>query len=187
MGVLTAVQRSEAIGKRVIRTRWVDRENDGRVKSELILKGFNRNHGRTKPEMFAPTPSTLSLKTMLAVNSHDRNNDPERDYIANAIGVHTAFLHADFDQELFAEPPEPDEWYESELREDEVWKLQKALYGYRNAPKLWDQHVASLLESLSYHPLLTDPSCFSYRRVGHQYFHSCYGGLCLARASKFCD
>ena len=72
MGVLTAVQRSEAIGKRVIRTRWVDRENDGRVKSELILKGFNRNHGRTKPEMFAPTPSTLSLKTMLAVNSHDR-------------------------------------------------------------------------------------------------------------------
>ena len=98
MGVLTAVQRSEAVGKRVIRTRWVDRENDGRVKSKLVLKDFNRNHGRTKPEMFAPTPSTLSLKTVLAVNSHDQNNHPERDYIASAIGVHTAFLHADFDQ-----------------------------------------------------------------------------------------
>ena len=85
---------------------------------------------------------------MLAVNSHDRNNHPERDYITSAIGVHTAFLHADVDQELFAEPPEPDEWYESELREDEVWKLQKALYGYRKAPKLWHQHVVSLLESL---------------------------------------
>ena len=27
-------------------------------------------------------------------------------------------------------------------------------------PKPWHQHVVSLLESLSYHPLLTDPSCF---------------------------
>ena len=39
--------------------------------------------------------------------------------------AHPTFLHADIDQELFAEPPE-----------DEVWKLLKALYGYRKAPKL---------------------------------------------------
>ena len=45
--------------------------------------------------------------------------------------VHTAFLHADVDQDLFAEPPEPDEWCDAGLKEDEVWKLNKALYGYR--------------------------------------------------------
>ena len=49
---------------------------------------------------------------------------------------------------------------EPELREDEVWKLNKALCGYRKAPKLWHQHVVSLLECLSYHPILTDASCF---------------------------
>ena len=49
--------------------------------------------------------------------------------------VHTAFLHANVDQELFAEPPESDEGYESELREDEVWKLNRALSGYHTAPK----------------------------------------------------
>ena len=43
--------------------------------------------------------------------------------------------------------------FESELRDDEVWKLNKALYGYRKAPKLWHQHVLSLLEGLSCHPL----------------------------------
>ena len=48
---------------------------------------------------------------MLAASSHDRNSDPESDHIAVAINVHTAFLHADVDQDLFAEPPEPDEWY----------------------------------------------------------------------------
>ena len=156
---MTVVKRTEAVGKRTIQTRWVDREKDGRVKSRLVLKGYNRCQGRTQPEMFSPTPSTLSLKTMLAASSHDRNNDPESNHITVSIDVHTAFLHADVDQDLFAEPPEPDEWYDAGLKEDEVWKLNKALYGYRKAPK-WHKHLVSVLESLNYHPLLTDPSCF---------------------------
>ena len=135
MGTMTVVKRSEAVGKRTIQTRWVDREKDGRVKSRKVLKDYNRCQGRTQPEMFSPTPSTLSLKTMLAASSHDRNNDPESNHITVSIDVHTAFLHADVDQDLFAEPPEPDEWYDAGLKEDEVWKLNKALYGYRKAPK----------------------------------------------------
>ena len=160
MGTMTVVKRTEAVGKRTIQTRWVDREKDGKVKSRLVLKDYNRCQGRTQPEMFSPTPSTLSLKTMLAASSHDRNNDPESNHITISIDVHTAFLHADVDQDLFAEPPEPDEWYDAGLKEDEVWKLSKALYGYRKAPKLWHKHLVSVLESLNYHPLLTDPSCF---------------------------
>ena len=76
---------------------------------------------------------------MLAVILQDRNNHPERVYIAIAADVHTAFLHADIDQDLFAQPPE-----ESELCDDDVWKLHKALYGYRKAPKLWRRHVLTL-------------------------------------------
>ena len=91
MGAMTPVKRSEAADKRVIQTRWANREKDGRVKSRLVLKDFNRNQGRTQPEMFAPTPSTLRQKTMLAVSSHDRSSHPERGYIAIAIDVHTAF------------------------------------------------------------------------------------------------
>ena len=60
-------------------------------------------------------------------------------------------LHADVDQDLFAEPPEPDEWNDAGLKEDEVWRLNKALYGYRKAPKLWHHHLESILESLNYH------------------------------------
>ena len=59
MGAMTAVKRSEAVGKRVIQTLWVDRERDGRVKSRLVLKDFNRCQRRGEPEMFSPTPSTL--------------------------------------------------------------------------------------------------------------------------------
>ena len=64
MGVMTAVKRSDAVGKQVIQTRWVDREKDGRVKSRRFLKDFNQSQGRIQREMFLPTPSTLSLNTM---------------------------------------------------------------------------------------------------------------------------
>ena len=119
MGTMTVVKRTEAVGKRTIQTRWVDREKDGRVKSRFVLKDYNRCQVRTQPEMFSPTPSTLSLKTMLAANSHDRNNDPESNHITVSIDVHTAFLHADVDQDLFAEPPDSVEWYDARQKEDE--------------------------------------------------------------------
>ena len=115
MGVMTATKSTTAASKRVIQTRWVDREKDGCVQSRLVWKDMNHSHGRMQAEMFAPTPPTLSLKTMLATSSHDRNSASEDDYVAIAIDVHTAFLHADIDQDLFAEPQE-----EPELNEDEV-------------------------------------------------------------------
>ena len=97
---------------------------------------------------------------MLSASSHDRNSDLESDHITVAIDAHTASLHADVDQDLIVEPPEPDEWYDAGLEEDEMRKLNKALCGYRKATHLWHQHLVSVLESLNYHPLLTDPSCF---------------------------
>ena len=143
MGSMTVVNRAEAVGKRTIQTRWVDREKDGLAKSKSVLKDYNRCQGRTQPEMFTPTPSTSSLKTMLDASSHDRNSDPESNHITVAIDVHTQHSCMRMSTKTcFA------------------WKLNKALYGYRKAPKLWHQHLVSVLESLNYHPLLTDPSCF---------------------------
>ena len=185
MGTMTVVRRTEAVGKRTIQTRWVDREKDGKVKSRLVLKDYNQCQGRTQPEMFSPTLSTLSLKTMLAASSHDRNNDPESNHITISIDVHTAFLHADVDQDLFAEPPEPDEWYDAGLKEDEVWKLNKALYGYRKAPKLWHKHLVNVLESLNYHPLLTDPSWFRNDETNVNIFVHVDDGLMFGPKMKF--
>ena len=52
MGTMTVVTKSEAVGKRTIQTRRVDREKDGRVKSRLALKDYNRCQVRTQPEIF---------------------------------------------------------------------------------------------------------------------------------------
>ena len=111
---------------------------------------------------------------MLATSSHDRNNQLEDDFVAIAIDVHTAFLHADIDEDLHARPPE-----ESELNEDEVWKLHKALYGYRKAPKLWHQHVVTIFENLNFYSLLTGPSCFRNNDLDIHLFIRVDDGLLL--------
>ena len=46
MGAMTVVKKSEAVCKRAIQTRWVDRAKDGRLKSRLILQEYNRCQGR---------------------------------------------------------------------------------------------------------------------------------------------
>ena len=57
-GAMTVVKRSEAVGKRAIQTRWVDREKDERVKSRLVLKDY---HERTQaPDVFTNTINTIS-------------------------------------------------------------------------------------------------------------------------------
>ena len=109
---------SDAMGRS--RKRW---KSEIKVSLERLQSMSKANTAR---DVFT-TPSTLSLKTMLAASSHDRNNDPESNHITISIDVHTAFLHADVDQDLFVEPLEADEWYDVGLKEDEVWKLNKAL------------------------------------------------------------
>ena len=52
LGTMTVVKRCEAVGKRTIQTRWVDREKDGRVKSRLVLKDYNRCQGVHSPRCF---------------------------------------------------------------------------------------------------------------------------------------
>ena len=52
MGAMTVVKRSEAVGKRAIQTRWVDREEDGRVKTKLILKDHSPCQGAHSPRCF---------------------------------------------------------------------------------------------------------------------------------------
>ena len=68
-----------------------------KAKSRLFLKALSRDQRRTQPKMFAPTPSTLPLNNV----GCERMNHPERDYIAIAIAVHTAFLNAEIGQDMF--------------------------------------------------------------------------------------
>ena len=61
MGAMAVAKRSEAVGQRAIQTRWVDREEDRRVKSRLVLKGLQSMSGtHTARDVFTNTDDTVS-------------------------------------------------------------------------------------------------------------------------------
>ena len=62
--------------------------------------------------------------------------------------------------------------------------MNKAEYGYRKAPKLWHQHLVNLLESLNYHPLLTDPICFRNNETNTNIFIHVDNGLLFGKRSE---
>ena len=173
MCAMTVVKTSEAVGRRAIQTRWIRREKHGRVKSRLVLKDYNRCQERTQPEMFPPTPSTLSLKTMLAASSHDRNSDPESDHITSVIDIHRAFVHADVYQDLLAEAPEPDEWYDAGLKEDEVWRTEQSTVRLSQSTKIVAPTPCEYLGNSELPPTPDGSELFPKRGDEHKYVHSC--------------
>ena len=110
-----------AAGHRVIQTRWSDREKDGSVKSRLVLKSFNHDRGPTHTDMLAPTPSHPT-ENNVGQQLVQKNRHHDRDYIAVATGVHTAFLHADIDQTFLQNLMKA-----AELASDEIWNIEGAL------------------------------------------------------------
>ena len=70
--------------------------------------------------------------------------------------VCTAFLHALIDTTLFVIPPK--EYYP---RGGVLWKLKKAMYGLKSAPKDWQDHFALILTTeLAFVRLMTDSNVY---------------------------
>ena len=71
--------------------------------------------------------------------------------------VSTAFLHADLDEAtpLFMWPPK--EYYP---QGGILWRLKKAMYGLKGAPRAWQENFASTLQSLGFTRLRSDANVY---------------------------
>ena len=61
MGTMTVVKRSEAVGKKTIQTRWVDREKDGKGEIKVSLERLQSMSGAyTARDVFTNTVNVVS-------------------------------------------------------------------------------------------------------------------------------
>ena len=81
--------------------------------------------------------------------------------------ISTAFLHALMEGDVRVLPPV--EYYPEG---GVVWKLKRAFYGLRNAPKLWQQHLAATLESQGFRRMNSDPNL--YYNASRKVYILCY-------------
>ena len=144
----------------LISTRWVRaRKSDGTCRCRVVVRGYDQVV-EDPDETYASTPSLLTLKTLLTLAV-------ARGWHVTLAEMWTAFLHALMEGDVWVRPPV--EYYPEG---GVVWKLKRALYGLKNAPKLWQQHLAATLESQGFRPGVRKaiPTCATALRVKCTYF-----------------
>ena len=76
--------------------------------------------------------------------------------MAQQLDVRTAFLHGDIDGDIFVDAAEG----VTLCSDDQMLKLQKGLYGLRQAPGLWYNNCKTVMSSISFKRLLSEDCVF---------------------------
>jgi Reverse transcriptase (RNA-dependent DNA polymerase) len=107
-----------------------------RRKARFFAKGYRQIQGIDYQESFAPVVRYDSLRVIITIAA-------ERDLELYQLDVKTAFLNGVIDEEIYIAQPEG---YVETGREHEVCRLNKSIYGIKQASRIWlpcsgDLHV----------------------------------------------
>jgi hypothetical protein len=142
----------------VIGTRFViHRKATGRVKARLVVQEFQRSG--MHEDLFAPTPSLLSLRLLMVLSV-------KRQWEMWLGDISTAFAHVPLDREPRTILIPPPGIFPAEVR---LWALM-SLNGLRKGPQNFSEFWATLMMQIGMIRMATDPQVF----VGKQ------GSLLLA-------
>ena len=142
-------------GVKPIGLKWVFKikhNADGSIskfKARLVAKGYVQKHGIDYDEVFAPARvETIKLIMALAASIG---------WEIHHLDVKTAFLHGELKEEVFVVQPEG---FVVKGQEEKVYKLKKALYGLRQAPRAWNIKLNKILRGLNFQRCSKEPSLY---------------------------
>src|SRR5262249_6460758 len=144
-------------GAIVVGSGWVyriKRKSDGsieRYKARLVAKGFTQRPGFDFFETFSPTFRMASLRLILALCA-------QHNLKMHSVDISHAFLNGDLQETVYMRQPEG---YE-QGGADYVCKLNKAIYGLKQAARQWRMTLKEYLESIGFKALESDPSIFIF-------------------------
>ncbi|GJU46176.1 putative RNA-directed DNA polymerase [Tanacetum coccineum] len=114
--------------------KWIFKKKtdmDGKVhtyKARLVAKGYTQTHGIDYEETFSPVAKIKSIRIMLAIAGF-------HDYEIWQMDVKTAFLNGKLTKDVFMAQLEG---FENAKYPKRVCKLQKAIYGLKQASRSWN-------------------------------------------------
>ena len=117
-----------------------------RYKARLVAKGFTQKEGIDYNETYAPVVRYKSLRIILALANIFN-------YELKQMDVITAFLNAKVDEDVYMRVPEG-----FDGSDGHVLKLNKSLYGTKQAPHMWNNDLNAFIVSIGFVRLVSD-SC----------------------------
>ena len=133
--------------------RWVKVwKSEDELRCRVAVRGCFQNVEKSEEDnLFASTPSLVTMRLLLCVAL-------ARNWGITMGDVSTAFLHALMNEEVFVWPPK--EFYPEG---NCLWRLKKAMYGLRQAPKLWQEHFAEVMTTkLGFRRCKSDPNLYRH-------------------------
>ena len=131
----------EAIGlKWVFKTKKDAKGEIIKYKARLVAKGYVQKQGIDFDEVYAPVARIETVRLILALAAH-------HGWQVHHLDVKSAFLHGELKEEVYVKQPEG---FIKPGSSGKVYKLSKALYGLRQAPRAWNTKLDQTLKSLGF-------------------------------------
>ncbi|XP_076937607.1 uncharacterized protein LOC143605339 [Bidens hawaiensis] len=131
---------------KAIGLKWVfktKRDASGNIikhKAHLVAKGYVQQHGIDFEEVFAPVARIETVRLILALAAYNK-------WEVHHLDVKSAFLHGELKEEVYVSQPEG---FVKPQDKGKLYKLSKALYGLRQAPRAWNVKLDNTLKSLGF-------------------------------------
>ncbi|MBW0478886.1 hypothetical protein O181_018601 [Austropuccinia psidii MF-1] len=122
----------------ILGTRWIFTKKPERFKARLVARGFRQIHGINYDETFAPTPTFNSLRLLFSTACLKK-------WSIRTFDVKVAFLHSLIDKPVYIWPP-----MGMNVPKFSVLKLNKALYGTKQASQCWWLHLQAILQRIGF-------------------------------------
>ncbi|GJY42693.1 zinc finger, CCHC-type containing protein [Tanacetum coccineum] len=132
----------KAIGLKWVykRTKGMQKEKIIKYKARLVAKGYVQEQGIDFDEVFAPVARIETVRLILALAAY-------HGWQVHHLDVKSAFLHGDLKEEVYVTQPEG---FIQQGNSGKVYKLIKALYGLRQAPRAWNMKLDQTLKLLDF-------------------------------------
>ena len=150
------------IGQRAIGTKWVfkiKRKSDGSIekyKARLVAKGFKQKYGIDYTETFSPVVKYVTLRMIIAIAKFFN-------WVLDQLDVVTAFLYGIMKESVFCEVPEGIE-VDGDFN---CLKLVKAIYGLKQASRVWNETFDEFVCSIGFQVSAFDPCLYIKVVDGH--------------------
>ncbi|SGY38274.1 BQ5605_C003g01990 [Microbotryum silenes-dioicae] len=118
-------------------------------KARLVAQGNRQRNGIDFSETFAPVARFSSIRCLLALAAANS-------YHVHQADIDKAYLHGELDHDIWMTTPRG-----FDFPSDQVLRLQRSIYGLKQAGRIWNRHIDTSLRSLGYTATGTDHCIYS--------------------------